>query len=277
MKVKKVRRNQKLRLTNYYSLAEAFGINAGGIISLVGAGGKTTLMFALAREMSSAGNFVITTTTTKIFEPAPSQTEKLVLETDESKMIDWLFKNKGNYSHVTLAREKLTSGKLDGITPGLVCRLSKLVPEARIIVEADGAARRPLKAPNATEPVIPEETSLLIAVVGLDAVGRPLNEENVFRSEIASRLLGVPIGTLVTAELVAALVTHPQGITRGAPEKAKIIPFINKADLGNDLRLAIDTARKILETGYPRVKQVVAGQASEPAAGLLSITVPGFS
>ena len=56
------------------SLKEAFGIGPGEIVSLVGGGGKTTLMFALAQELTSGGQSVITTTTTRIFEPSASDT-----------------------------------------------------------------------------------------------------------------------------------------------------------------------------------------------------------
>ncbi|MCF8109113.1 MAG: hypothetical protein K9J81_08985, partial [Desulfohalobiaceae bacterium] len=40
-----------------------------GIISLVGAGGKTSLMFQLAREIAARKQRVLTTTTTRIFSP----------------------------------------------------------------------------------------------------------------------------------------------------------------------------------------------------------------
>jgi hypothetical protein len=52
------------------SLTEALGIEAREMISLVGAGGKTTLMFRLAKELSLSGKRLVTTTTTKILEPA---------------------------------------------------------------------------------------------------------------------------------------------------------------------------------------------------------------
>ena len=49
-----------------------------------------------------------------------------------------------------------------------------------IINEADGAARKPIKAPNATEPVIPTSTTLIVAVVGVDALNSPLSQEIAF-------------------------------------------------------------------------------------------------
>ena len=254
-------------------LKEALDINLGEVISLVGGGGKTTLMFALAQELASSGSCVVTTTTTKIFEPLPSQTPLLLLGTDEEKMIKSLIQNMHKYRHITLARERLPSGKLEGISPDLVGRLARMNRVSYIIVEADGAAHRPLKAPDSTEPVIPSNTSLLIPMVGVDAVGCRLTEENVFRPQIVSELIGLPLGEVISAESIAFLITHHQGIIKGSPNCARIVPFINKVDLDKGLAKARDLASKILAMGRPRVKQVVLGQAqlTEPVIEVISL------
>jgi probable selenium-dependent hydroxylase accessory protein YqeC len=150
-------------------------------------------------------------------------------------------------------------------------KLSHLIQVSYVIVEADGAASRPLKTPNATEPVIPNNTSLVIPVVGVEAIGCPLNDENVFRSDIASRLLGVPLGTIISAELVASLITHPQGIMKGSPSVARVVPFINKMDLDKRLLKGRDLASKILATRHPQINKVVLGQAqfAEPVTKVI--------
>jgi probable selenium-dependent hydroxylase accessory protein YqeC len=245
-------------------LKEALDIKPGEVISLVGGGGKTTLMFALARELASDNSCVLTTTTTKIFEPLPSQTPFLLLEADEEKMVKTLVQNMDRYRHITLARERLPSGKLEGISPDLVVRLARLERVSCIIVEADGANQRSLKAPNPTEPVIPNNTSLLIPVVGVDAVGCRLTEENVFRSEIVCELIGLPRSEVISAESIAFLITHHQGIIKGSPEGARIIPFANKVDLDKGLSLGRDLANKILAVKHPRIERVILGQVQSP-------------
>ncbi|GAJ22263.1 unnamed protein product, partial [marine sediment metagenome] len=177
------------------NLAQAFGIRRGEVISLVGAGGKTSLMLALARELAAGGEAVITTTTTRIFDwQAPGTS--LIVEQDEEKMMSRLSLELRRHRHITLAGERLSSeGKLAGISPELVVRIAGLDQIAYTIIEADGAARKPLKAPNATEPVVPENTTLVIPVVGIYALGKELTEENVFRPEIVSRLTGLPTGS----------------------------------------------------------------------------------
>jgi probable selenium-dependent hydroxylase accessory protein YqeC len=246
------------------TLREAFTINPGEIISLVGGGGKTTLMFALAHELVATGKCVVTTTTTKILPPLPSQTPLLLLDTDEEDLIRLLLHNIEEYRHISVASEKLTSGKLTGISTELVGRLAELNQVSYIIVEADGAAQKPLKAPNATEPVIPGNTTLVIPIVGIDAIGCRLTEENVFRPETVANLLGLSSGEIITAEAIAFLITHHQGIIKGSPGRARIIPFINKVDLDNGLAKAKEVASKILAISHPQIEQVVLGQAQSP-------------
>jgi len=245
-------------------LKEALDIKLGEVISLVGGGGKTTLMFSLARELASSGRFVITTTTTKILEPSSVETPLLLVEADEEKMLRTLLHNVDKYRHITLASEKLSLGKLNGVSPELVVKLAELEQVSYIIVEADGAAGKSLKAPNPTEPVIPHNTSLVIPMVGIDAVGYRLTKENVFRPEIVSKLLKLPLGEVVSAEAIAFLITHPQGIIKGSPIQARIIPFINKIDLEESLPKGRELASKILAMGHPQIKQVILGQARFP-------------
>jgi len=245
-------------------LKEALDIEPGEVISLVGGGGKTNLMFALARELASSEESVITTTTTKIFEPLPSETPLLLLEPDEKKLTEMLLQNIEKYRHITIAREKLSSAKLKGVSPELVARLAELNQVSYIVVEADGAAGRSLKAPIFKEPVIPQNTSLVIPVVGIDAVGCRLTEKDVFRVETAAKLLGLPLGEIITAEDIAFLVTSPKGIIKGSPPQARIIPFINKMDLDEAIIKGRDLADKILAVGHPQIARVILGQANVP-------------
>ncbi len=246
------------------TLIEAFKINTGETISLVGSGGKTTLMFSLARELASAKGCVISTTTTKIMPPSSQETQVLLLDRDELALKNLVQQNVNKYDHLTIASELLVSGKLKGISPELVIQLARLNRISFIIVEADGSAQRPLKAPNSTEPVIPPNTSLVIPVVGIESVGCQLTEENVFRSKIASRLLRLPPGSVITAEHVARLLTHSKGVTKGSPIQARIIPFINKVDLPGGLSKARELAAKVMAMEQSKIERIVLGQAQFP-------------
>ena len=256
-------------------IVEALDIENHKVISLVGAGGKTTLMFALARELASLERCVITTTTTKIYKPSPLDSPRVLIDKDEEHVIETFLQNAGKHKHITIASEILTSAKLKGITPSLIDKLAKLDQVSHIIVEADGAAQKPLKAPNIYEPVIPCSTSLVVAVVGIDSLGCKLNEENVFRAETASKLLGLGLGEIITTESIASLITHPQGIVKGTPESASIVCFINKVEPEGNLIQARSLAMIISRMKHPQIIRVVLGraQATDPVIEVFSSEV----
>jgi probable selenium-dependent hydroxylase accessory protein YqeC len=246
------------------NLKEALNIEPGEVISLVGAGGKTTLMFALAREFVACGESVVTTTTTKILYPSPGETPLVIVEADEERLLNAFLRSVNRYRHVTLARERLSADKLNGVSQELIIKLAGITPESYIIVEADGAARKPLKAPNLTEPVIPPNTSLVIPVVGVDALGLTLTTENVFRAEIAAELLGLTIGEVIKPEAVAKLITHPRGMFKDIPTGARVVPFLNKVDLDGGLSKARELADRIIEIDHAQIGQVILGHANLP-------------
>jgi probable selenium-dependent hydroxylase accessory protein YqeC len=214
-------------------LSESLGLKTREVISLTGAGGKTTLMFRLAKELFLKGKRVVTTTTTKILEPASGETVSLFINLDEEELKQFVHKHLDEYKHITIARERLESGKLKGVSSDLVNDFWSSNEIDYIIIEADGAAGRPVKAPREGEPVIPSSTTLVVAILGVDGVEREVNEENVFQAERVSKLTGIPIGKKMTDEAMAILMTHPEGIFKGTPSSSRVIAFLNKVDIPN--------------------------------------------
>jgi probable selenium-dependent hydroxylase accessory protein YqeC len=240
------------------TIEEAFSLKEREVISLVGGGGKTTLMFALGKELSSERKGILLTTTTKIWEPAPSPSFALFLSEKFSEMKKWVVDNLQKYSYLVIGQKKLTDGKLQGIVPQWVEELDSLPGVAFVVVEADGAAGRSLKAPREGEPVVPLNTSLLIPVVGIDALGCPLEEKHVFRSEIAARILNMALGSTVTEAMVARLIEE---IIKARPPNARVIPFINKVDLPDGLEKARKLASHLQRIEGVKIERVVLGQA----------------
>jgi probable selenium-dependent hydroxylase accessory protein YqeC len=140
-----------------------------------------------------------------------------------------------------------------------VDELARVPGILRVIVEADGAAGRPLKAPRENEPVFPESTSLVVPLIGIEALGSPLNEDHVFRAPLAAGLLRLEIGTEVTAEIAAALLAE---VVRKKPPHARVIPFINKIDLPGRLESARDLALALLAHPSLKAERVILGQAA---------------
>ncbi|MDO8941850.1 MAG: hypothetical protein Q7U75_01630, partial [Desulfobacterales bacterium] len=99
-------------------------LDAGGVISLVGAGGKTSLMFRLAQELSAGGETVLTTTTTRIFMPEEGQSRCVILADTAEKILERAAQTINGHRHLTAAAGlSADAGKLVGLTPDTVDRL----------------------------------------------------------------------------------------------------------------------------------------------------------
>jgi probable selenium-dependent hydroxylase accessory protein YqeC len=165
------------------------------------------------------------------------------------------------HRHITAAASESTeAGKLTGLAAEALDRLRASRVFDWIIVEADGAAGRPLKAPAAHEPVIPSATDWLVGMVGLSAIGKPLSDPWVFRKELFSSLSGLALGATVTAEAVAALLVHEQGVLKGAPRQCRCLAFLNQADTVDGKVAGFKVAQLIKRCGIPRIQRVIIGQ-----------------
>jgi probable selenium-dependent hydroxylase accessory protein YqeC len=248
-----------------HSLIESLDLRGREVVSLAGAGGKTTLMYCLAKELVLAGKKVVTTTTTKILEPSSEETPCLFVHSDEGKLRQLALQHIDQYRHITLARERLESRKLKGISPDLVSLLWNSPEIDMVIIEADGAAGRPVKAPREWEPVIPLHTTLVIGLLGVDGVGKELNEENFFQAERISELTRTPMGEKMTCEGMAILMVHPQGIFKGTPHSSRRVAFINKVDVPGGVIRGKEIGKEIIRKGFPQIERVILGQLkSEP-------------
>jgi len=231
-------------------------ITKGDVVSIVGSGGKTTLMFHLARELVKKGKRVITTTTTKIFPPHPSESPCFITSKKEEILLRKAREYFQQKNHVTLA-EKFIGPKLKGLSPALIDNIQEQGIADVILIEADGAKHCPLKAPNETEPVIPLSTALVLAVVGLDGIGKTNSADNVFRPQYFSRITGIKEGEVITPESVCRVILHPEGLTKGTPESAQIVLILNKGETERDLDAGVEIARFILKAEKKKIVNVL--------------------
>lgn len=212
-------------------LHDALLLENGGVVSLVGAGGKTSLMFRLARELSQRGERVLTTTTTRMYAPTAAQSPGYILAETAEEIVERAALSLSKLRHITAGSGLISDqGKLSGLPPEVIDRLRASQVFDWIIVEADGAAGRAMKAPADHEPVIPNCTGWLVGMVGLSVLGKPLTNQWVFRPELFARITGLPAGATVTEAAVAAALGHPLGILKGAPNRCRCLVFLNQAD-----------------------------------------------
>lgn len=215
-------------------LIEALDIRFPKIISLVGAGGKTSFIFNLAKEAAGLGKSVLVTTTTAMFNPEYFET----IRHAPFQHFDQMFIGHAgdlppaNAGRILLAAPALKAQgrKLAGYS---IQDLAPLLTSSRfdlLLIEADGARMRPVKAPADHEPVIPRQTDMVVGCIGLDGLENPLDELHVHRPQILAKLSGQPMGEPVTACTLIHLIASDQGLFKSTgPDMEKTL-VLNKAD-----------------------------------------------
>jgi molybdenum cofactor cytidylyltransferase len=198
-------------------------------IAFVGAGGKTTAMFHLARELNKEQNTpVIVTATSHLGAWQISRADIHIIA--ESPAI--LEENKHRFRGVILI-----TGDLDGKrTKALNDHTLNWIHQYSVnhsfplLIEADGSRQKPLKAWNGHEPPIPTFVNHVVQVVGITGVGKVLNNEYVHRPEVFSSLSGLNIGEPVTTEAVIHVLKNAQGGLKNIPRDARRTVLLNQAD-----------------------------------------------
>jgi probable selenium-dependent hydroxylase accessory protein YqeC len=230
------------------TFANAIGLQPGDVLALVGAGGKTTLTLLLGMELLSSGQTAACCATTMTLLPAPDlrirtifadwhDAAEAIRDALSAGQLPWVAggmsaerdPNPGARGDV-VRPIALTDAKITGAAPSDIDRLHAALPDVTLIVEADGARHRWLKAPAEHEPQLPASTTILSPVAHLGVIGKPLSRESVHRPERVARILGVPMGTVLTAQLVADVLTHPEGGLKGWCEGIRAVPVLTIHD-----------------------------------------------
>ena len=212
-------------------LYSAFRIDRG-VTAFVGGGGKTTSMLRLAKELSAFGR-VLVTTSTHIFPP---QTMPVLENPEEDAVRAALLRD----SPVCIGHPE-ASGKLSA--PAIPFKTLAALADY-VLVEADGAKGLPLKAPADYEPVLPVSASLVIAVAGLDGIGRSVSDA-AFRPELYAGVLGVDTTHIVAPADVARVLCDDRGQHKHVRAPMRFAVLLNKADTGARISLARQVAEAL--------------------------------
>jgi probable selenium-dependent hydroxylase accessory protein YqeC len=209
------------------SLTGALGITAGDLVSIVGAGGKTSLMYGLGRELAAAGNKTLLTTTTRILYPRSDDAPVVVLGPEGDSMADEIGGRFGRTNLVLAGREK-KEAKILGFAPAFVDRLRVKDPALTIVAECDGARGKSLKVPEDHEPPVATSTSVFVVVVGADSFHRPLDSEAVYNPERVAAVAGVGLDAEVSEPVIIETVVSPESYLGRMPAGARLCVVINK-------------------------------------------------
>ncbi len=239
-------------------LADAIGLgHPPALVAVVGGGGKSSLLFALAECLSGR---VVLSTTTRIFAAQMSRAAA-VCTTDDEGWQDELERFAGNL----LIVGRVEGERANGVPPDLPAKWLERPDIDWVVVEADGSRMLPVKAPAEHEPVVPERTDLLVCVVGIDALAEPI-EQGAHRPERVAESTGLSVSEHLTPEALGALLTSPRGGLKGAPDGARVAVLINKVESSTERDAAHRIADCVLREA--RVDRVVIGALhGDPCAG----------
>ena len=231
------------------------------IITLIGGGGKTSLMFLWARCLREQGFAVVTTTTTKMCNETPPGfriTPAATLAAAQAIL------QKSTDAIPLLISEYLASeNKLAGIPADWVDSLGRDFPATFFLVEGDGSAGRSLKAHLPHEPVVPAATMLLAPVIGLDVLGKPLEARYVHRPKLFAERVGMNLGEPINPDAILKILFGSKGYLAKAPKTAAIIPFLNKLDTLPNPEVGCALARQILAIAHPQISSVWIGSVQQ--------------
>ncbi|WP_444350690.1 selenium cofactor biosynthesis protein YqeC [Phascolarctobacterium succinatutens] len=187
-------------------------------ICLVGGGGKTTVMYELAAAWAACGRNVLLLTSTHILQPEDGSFAA------DAAAVHNLWQQR---RYVVIGTPELSTGKLTEPPQGLY---NELQPQADVILcEADGSRHLPCKAPAEHEPVLLPDCDMVLAVAGMDALGRPLAQA-CQRPQLAAELLDCSAEKIIDAQMLASLLLSEQGARKNVGTRNYYI-VLNKCDL----------------------------------------------
>jgi len=208
-------------------LINRFRLLRSSRVALVGSGGKTTLMFHMARDYETR---VILTTSTHIAQDQLEGADRHIEVHDEGDIPDHSEKLEGDV--LLFTGPPVETNRVGGLDPELLEKLLNLADSWKcpLIIEADGARKLPLKAPADHEPPIPYFVDTVITVIGLSGLGKPLNGKWVHRPELFSRLVDLPMGSVINSHHLIKALTSEMGGLKNIPSQVHKILFINQID-----------------------------------------------
>jgi molybdenum cofactor cytidylyltransferase len=251
-------------------LTQALRLTHTPHLALVGAGGKTTALFRLARELPAP--VLVTATTHLATSQIGFSNQHIILE----KPDDLSRLQKDSCNDVILITGAIEENRTSALSMDKIKWLHEFADSCHypLLIEADGSRQRPFKAPSEHEPPIPTFADTVIVVAGLSGLGKPLTDEWVHRPNIFSRVSQLAIGQTITTDGLLHALTHPEGGIKNIPQSARRAVLLNQADtpdlqaqsraLVEGLLPTFDTA--IIATLKP---QLVVHAVHEPVAGII--------
>ncbi|PID99738.1 MAG: putative selenium-dependent hydroxylase accessory protein YqeC [Acidobacteria bacterium] len=194
------------------------------VVSIVGMGGKTSMLFQLAEEAKALGKRVLITTTTKMWVPKIQQYDFIDLSGQLFSHISSEDMHAGIYVGAIISAQQ--RNKIRGVESKIL--QPSLNKFDLVVIEADGSRSKPLKGWRKDEPVVPDFSHFTIGILDITCLEKVIDQNLVLRLELFCKLTNSQPGDQVTLDHLAAIISNQRGLFQNAAGK-KIV-FLNKAE-----------------------------------------------
>ncbi len=193
-------------------------------IGILGGGGKTALLHTLGEELAQSYPRVTLSSLTKAGISSMHDLH-FYTEFEDEEQREALFSSNPLYIMGEREHEK----KLLGLNEE---QLQALFDASDLtLFECDGARKRPIKAHQPFDPVVPHFATHAIIVVGADAVGAKVDGKLVHRPELFRELWDVNANFSLDPIFITKVLTSEYGYLQKVPKTAKLSYFVNKSDV----------------------------------------------
>ena len=216
------------------SLTEIFNINKGDVVSIVGSGGKTTLLFKLAKELKKEYK-VLLSTSTRIFIPS-------------KKDYDFFYTDVESYIN---NRKTITNNSITIISKGFNDKTNKLLgiedEDLNILIqdfdivllEADGSRTMPLKGWKDHEPPVLNKTNKTIGIIPANLVNKKASSDIIYGFDEFNIL--TDFSEYINFETIGKICSSPSGLFKNS--KGRLYLFLNKADTKDEIDVSKELSR----------------------------------
>ena len=193
---------------------------SGGVVSLVGAGGKKTTMYELASLFDGR---VALTSTSHMFQYDETKVDLVTIDRNSTLEFN------SDARVVAYAGPTETLNRVGGLMPSQIETIWRKGKYDLVVIKADGARSRMIKAPADHEPLIPDFTQLVLPLTSGLVIGQPLTSLIAHRVDLLAQTLDLAVGDMIRPLHLAKLIASPKGSLRGT-KNMRVVPVINMVD-----------------------------------------------
>ncbi len=213
-------------------------------VGILGGGGKTALLHELGNELAKTHEHVMLSSLTKAGISSRHDVHffpEFEAETSRETLLE--------INPLYIMGDQESDHKLIGLNPDQL----QVIHEASdlTLFECDGARKKPIKAHQPFDPVIPHFATHAVIVVGADAVGAKVDGKMVHRPELFRELWDVNANQVLDPIFITRVLTSEYGYLQKVPKDIKLTYFVNKADSYPDQ--AYDLAKTLSRLSHDSV------------------------